>query len=115
MLDNNQINACATEINDCLRNAKNFVAQYTKASIVKTVELLNRVHDNMKKLACLENSSMQYSVKIKVDNREYSYSDWMNKIVAPNYSNILSYLEIACVINGITLDFDEQNMRVSLR
>lgn len=115
MIDNNQIIACATEINDCLRDAKNCVVQYTKASIVKTVELLNRVHANIQKMACLENSSMQYPVKIKIDNREYSYIDWMNEIVGPNYSNIVSYLEIACTINGITLDFDEQTMKVSLR
>lgn len=115
MLNNNQINACATEINDCLKDCRELRNQHTKTSILKTVELLNRIHENMRKLAFLENSSMQYSIKIQMDNKEYSYLDWLNEIVMPNYGNILSYLEIDCMINGIELDFDEQTMRVSLR
>lgn len=115
MLDNNQIIACAAEINSCLKDCMRLRDQYTKSSIIKTVELLNRIHENMRKLAFLENSSMQYSIKIQIDNEEYPYSNWLNEIVAPNYNIILASLELRCAINGITLDFNEQTMRVSLR
>lgn len=115
MLDNNQIIACATEINDCLNDCMKLRYQHTKSSILKKVELLNHIHENMRKLAFLENSSMQYSIKIQIDNEEYPYSNWLNEIVVPHYNIILASLELDCVLNGIELDFDEQTMRVSLR
>lgn len=115
MLDNNQIISCAAEINSCIEDWMKLCDQHTKSSILKTVELLNHINENICKLAFLENSSMQYSVKIKLDNKEYSYSYWLNEMLIPSYSKILSYLEIDCIVNGVELDFDEQTMRVSLR
>lgn len=115
MITKTQAGVYAAEINDCLEKCRELRYQHTKTSIVKTVEFLNRIHDNMQKMACLENSSMQYSVKIKIENREYSYLDWMNEIVLPNYSSILSYLELDCNIYGVSLYFDEQTIRVSLQ
>ena len=58
---------------------------------------------------------MQYSIKIQIDNEEYPYNTWLNEILMPNYSIIVSCLELNCLINGMTLNFDEQTMRVSLR
>lgn len=115
MLDNNQIIACATEINNCLTDCRKLQNEYTKVAIQKTVELLNLIHENMRKLSFLENSSMQYSIKIQIDNEEYPYNKWLNEILMPNYSIIVSCLELNCLINGMTLNFDEQTMRVSLR
>lgn len=115
MLTNAQIKTYAAEINDSLKKCRELRYQHTKTSIVKTVELLNRIHDNMQKMACLENSLMQYSVKIKLDNREYSYLDWMNEIVLPNYGKIITYLELDCSLYGILLDFDEKSMTVTIR
>lgn len=113
MLNNNQINACATEINDCLKDCIKLQNEYTKVAIQKTVELLNLIHDNMSKLAFLENSSMQYPIKI--NNEEYPLHNWLNEIVVPHYNIILASLELRCAFNGITLDFNEQTMRVSIR
>lgn len=116
MLDNDQIIACTTEINNSLKDCRELRNQHTIASIRKTVELLNLIHEDIQKLAFLENSLMlPHSLKIQIDNREYSCIDWFNEIVMPNYDNILSYLEIDCMLNGITLDLDEQTMRISLR
>ena len=69
----------------------------------------------MRKLAFLENSAIQYSIKIQIDNEEYPFHNWLNEIVVPHYNIILTSLELRCAFNGITLDFDEQDMRVSLR
>lgn len=113
MLNKNQINACATEINDCLKDCIKLQNEYTKVAIQKTVELLNLIHENMSKLTFLENSSMQYSIKI--DNEEYSLHNWLNEIVVPHYNIILASLELRCAFNGITLDFNEQTMSVSIR
>ena len=51
MLDNNQIIACATEINNCLTDCRKLQNEYTKVAIQKTVELLNLIHENMRKLS----------------------------------------------------------------